>query len=222
MSRRLLALVLIGLGGWPGSWARAQVETLPPPTPETPSPSTPQTPLAPAAPVVVASPEACVPTITRTVTGKQVLLQEIQTATTMPKLEVREVEAGRTTTVELAWKEDRQKRTEMELRPRQVEQQVCVTTTKAVTTVDPCTGCPCTVYQQVPEVKTVTITVNDVVPVEREYLVKTAYLKPVDMVVKKLVLEASTVPAISTKLNAIETPYEVPVQVPACPLPCLH
>jgi hypothetical protein len=72
--------------------------------------------------------------------------------------------------------------------------------------------------------KRVKITVYDVVPEQREYIVRTPCLKPVeeDVVVKKLAVDKITIPAIEKRLEAIPTDCEIKVpMVSAPPQPCL-
>lgn len=211
MIRRILPSLLVGCAALTGGLARSQEpasrlpETLPPPTP-------------------AACPAPCVPTVEKTFHRRNVILIPEQSATTLPQLTLRPVEVCREkkTTLEIDWREEKRTCTELVLKPREIEQEVVCTTVKPETTVDPCTGKPCTVYKQVPEVQKVKITVFDAVPEEREYVVRFPCLKPVDneVVVKQLVLDATTIPAICTRFRAADTSCEIKVQVPACPGIC--
>src|SRR6516162_2887849 len=94
---------------------------------------------------------------------------------------------------------------DLELRPRVVEQCVTCYTTRPVKEVDPCTGKECIVHKPVPEVKTVKVTVYDCVPVERIVVVRVPVVKenPAELVVKRLVLDVNTVPAIRKTYEGI-------------------
>lgn len=138
----------------------------------------------------------------RRVNVTTVILKEKQCATTVPELKLREVICkDKVPGFVIEYREQKQKVTEIQLKPRtEVKEVVCITR-KAVEKKDPCTGKCCTVYEEVPETKKVTITNYDEVPVEREIIVRIPCLKPVehDVVVKKLVLDERTVPAIEKR-----------------------
>jgi hypothetical protein len=82
-------------------------------------------------------------------------------------------------------------------------------------------GKTCTVYQQVPVVKKVTITVVEPVSVEKEVIVRVPHLKPGnDLLVRRLVAEGVTIPAIESRFNLLTVPNEVAVPaVPPYPAP---
>src|SRR5262249_48882474 len=151
---------------------------------------------------------------------RKVYLVEEQAATTLPDFKLRDVECGKGTCLELDWREEKRVCTELVLKPREIEQEVTCLTVQPVTTIDPCTGHPCTVHQQVPVVKKVKLTVYDAVPEEKEYVVKIPCLKPVDVVVKRLAVDWTTEPAIEKRLRAVTVPCEIKVRVPAWPTPC--
>ena len=91
-----------------------------------------------------------------------------------------------------------------------------------VTTVDDCGKC-CTVYQQVPVVKEVTITVFEPKSVQKEVIVRVPVLKPgKDLLVRRLAMDEYTIPAIESRFNLLSVPNEL--TVPEAPLfapPCL-
>jgi hypothetical protein len=184
-----------------------------------------QTPQAPSGPPASCA-ASCAPPVVKTIRQQQINIVEEQCATTKPDLVLREVTTThRKCDREIDWHEDVQCCTELELKPRQVEQQVTCMTVKTFKTVDPCTGCCKTECRQVPEVQTVTVTTYDLVPVTKQYKVRTPYLKPVDTVVqvKTLALDAITVPAIEKRLRAVPTTCELNVVVPPpcmAPPPC--
>jgi hypothetical protein len=190
---------------------------------ENPPPTPPAT--LPAA-IPETCPAPCAPIVQKTIHTRNVYLVEKQAACTLPQLSLRAVEVCREKrpTLEITYNEQRQVCTELVLKPREIEQEVCCTEIKPVTTIDPCTGCPCTVHQAVPVTKKVKITVYDAVPEQKEYIVKTPCLKPgeQDVIVKKLVLDATTIPAIEKRMTALETRcdmnYQIAVpQPPPCP-----
>ncbi len=161
----------------------------------------------------------------KTICLPKVLLVEEQQAITVPVMRLREQAVGRDVIhkMEVTYVEEKHTITEMKTVPRIVEQQVCVTKMVPQASVD-CTGKPCTIYTKVPEVKTVKITVFDVVPVQREVIVRMPCLKPVDVEVevRKLVVDETEEAAILKRWNLNITPNEIKVMLPACPLPCLH
>lgn len=161
----------------------------------------------------------------KTICLPKVLLVEEQQAITVPVMRLREQTVGRDVIhkLEVTYVEERHTVTEMKTVPRIVEQQVCTTKMVPETTVDPCTGKPCTVYTKVPEIKTVKITVYDVVPVQREVIVRMPCIKPVDVEVevRKLCVDETEEAAILKRWNLNITPNEIKVMLPACPLPCL-
>jgi hypothetical protein len=225
MTVRTLSFWVVGLFALPVGLCRGQEGLEKPPPPKELPAAIPEAPPAPCA-------GACVPTAEKTIRTRKIFLVEEQAATTMPKLALREVELARRrqTVPEIAWREERFTATELEFKPRECEQEVACTEMKPVTKIDPCTGCPCTVYEQVPVVKRVKVTVYDAVPQQRDYVVKVPWLKPVeqDVVVKGLVLDRTTVPAIEKRWSAVpvesEVKVQVPVSVPPCPPPgcCGH
>ena len=165
----------------------------------------------------------CPPPVEKTISRREVYLVEEQAACTLPALTPREVELARTkeASLEVAWHEAPFVCTELTLKPREVDQEVVCTTVAPVTKVDLATGQACTVYEQVPVVKKVRVTVYDVVPEERAYLVRTPYLKPVEkcVIVKGLTVDATTEPAVEKRLRVITVPCEAKVVMPACPVP---
>jgi hypothetical protein len=172
----------------------------------------------------VAAPPCCA-TVEKTICTRKVQLLEQQTADTLPRLPLRDVEVCREkqTSLQIDWKETRYVCTELTVEPVVSQQDVVCMTVKPETTVDPCTGKPCTVYKQVPEVKKVQVTVMKAVPREKEYVLRVPCLKPVerDAVVQKLAVDATTIPAVTTRLHAVIVPCEVKVQVPVSTPPCL-
>jgi hypothetical protein len=182
----------------------------------------------PPTPVVVDSVpfvEPCGPPLEKVICKRKIHLVEEQCATTLPALKIREYEACRDKKIdlEITWNESRQTCTELVIKPREIEQDVCCTDVRPVTKIDPCTGCPCTVYESFPVTKRVKVTVYEAGPEQRDYIVRTPCLKPVEteVIVKKLAADAITIPAIQKKLRAIETKCEIRIPVPPPP-PCRH
>jgi hypothetical protein len=152
----------------------------------------------------------------------RLMLVPEETAITVPKLTLREVEVGRdkVTRLDIDFRDERHTITEMVLKPHVVEQQVVVMTMKDETTVDPVTGKACTVRKECPVVQTVKVTVYDTEPVEREVIVRVPCLRPVeqDVLIRKLVVEETTEAAILRRYHEIFLPNELHVEIPPCPL----
>jgi hypothetical protein len=153
-------------------------------------------------------------------------LQDHEAATTIPRLAVREYEVCRERQpgLELDWHEEKFTCTEIRFDKREVEQEVVCLEVQPETTVDPCTGKPCTVYKQVPVVKKVKVAVFEPVPQQKEYIVRYPLIKPTDkeVLVKKLAVDCISTPGIEKMLSVIPVPCEAKVVVPVPPpLPCL-
>jgi len=167
------------------------------------------------APVAVGC-ASCGGSISRTI----VTLVEEQTATTRPKLELREqVQFQVVPALEVEYREERRKVTEMVLKPRECEQVVTVHKLKELTTTDPVTGKPCTHYESVPETRTFKVTVYVTVPEQREVIVRVPCLKTVEkaVLVKKLCAYPTTEAVIEKRLRA--EPITNDLAVPICPTP---
>ena len=155
-------------------------------------------------------------------------LQEVQSATTLPHMFLRdEIVGTQPGGPVLDFVEQRQFITVVEMKSHEVEQEVACTKCEPVATVDSC-GKPCTTYQQVPVVRKVKITVFEPVSVQKEVIVRVPVLKcGPDLLVKRVILCEETIPAIETRFNLITIPNEVSVPAPiaapcpasACPRP---
>ena len=210
MSRWMPACLAAGLLLAPAARADEPIglpKDLPPATSETPPPP--------------ALPEGCAPPC-RTISVPGFYLQEIQCATTLPRMLLRDelvgVQCGGPV---LDFIEQRQTVTVLEMRPHPAEQEVTCLASQPVTTVDSCGKC-CTVYQQVPVVKKVAITVFEPVSVQKEVIVRVPVLKPgKDLLVRRLAVDAVTIPAIESRFNLLTVPNEVAVpEPPPCTPPC--
>ncbi len=158
------------------------------------------------------------------------VLQEIQAATTLPRIDLHDELVGtQCGGPVLDYVEQRQTITVLELVPHPAEQEVVCTKAVPTTTVDECGKC-CTVYEQVPDVKKVIITVFEPKNVEKEVIVRVPVLKPgPDMLVRRLRMDAYTIPAIESRFNLLTVPNELavpeaplfspPCAAPACPAP---
>ncbi len=203
-----------------------QVEISPPPLPPKEGPAS-LTELPPPARMPFPVPEvagcpAGAPCPARTVSVPSLILMEEQKATTVPKLNVREVVVGSATALDVAYQQQRQTITEWTLKPREVIQLVPCTTLVPVTVTDPCTGQCRTEYKECPTVREVKIVVMDPVPVAREVAVSVPCLKPGQpLEVRKLVVDKTIEPAICSRFQLLTMPNEVPVPVcpPGCPVP---
>jgi hypothetical protein len=215
MKRRWIVCgLLIGCCAGPLAGARSQEigprkegpATLPaPPTEALPAP----TPIGP----------SCAPP-GRTLSLPRMTLMEVQEATTIPRLNLREEVVGKACGLDVEYKEEKQIVTEWALKPREVVKEVLCTRMVPVTIVD-CTGHPHTEYRSEPIVRAVKLVVYDAVPVERVVVVAVPCLKPgKPLLVKKLVVDTTMEPAICTRLQLLTMPNQV--QVPVCPCPIPH
>jgi hypothetical protein len=148
-------------------------------------------------------------------------LMEQQSAIAIPQMNVREEVVGKACGLDVEYREQKQIVMEWSLKPREVIQEVPCTTMVPVTITDPCTGQCRTTYKSCPIVRPVKITVYDTVPVERIVVVSVPCLKPgKPLVVNKLVVDTTMVPALCTKMQLLTMPNEVHVPTcPVCPLP---
>jgi hypothetical protein len=218
MRSLLLATVFAVLATLPlTSRAQETVPVLPKPVPE-PPPSPGPPPLPPLTSGVIQGPGGC---SEKLIAVPRLTLVPEETAIAVPKMTLREVEVGRdkVTKLDLSFREEKHKVTEIILKPRLVEQQVCVMTMKEETTTDPVTGKSCAVRKACPVVQTVKVTVYDTEPVEREVIVRVPCLKPVDQEVsiRKLVVDETSEAAILRRYHAILMPNELHVPIPPCP-----
>jgi hypothetical protein len=225
MTRRFWPAFLAGL--WlslPGLCRAQQAAESPPGPPKT---------LPDKAPPPPTEAPPCGPTLEKTIHGVNVFLQEVQKAITVPNLTLRDVVSPpcKRPSIKLDWREEKHPVTEIVMKPHEVEQEVVCTKTEKVTTIDPCTGKPCTVFKEVPYVKKVKITEFEAVPVQRQIVVRIPVLKPVEeeIRIKTLAVDHTREAAIRKELRAITIPWEVHVQVPVglpplplppCPPPC--
>ena len=194
---------------------------LPPPRPVEPAPAA----VPPAElPALPAGPGCAVPFVEKTIPYGQVLLVPHERATTLPKWGLREVEVGRGCSgPQLSFTTQKQIVTEMKLVPHEVDQVVTCIETRPETVIDPCTGHCHTIYKSCPVDKIVKVKVYDVVPTQREVIVSLPILKPgPDVIIKKLVLDTTTVPAVERTYSVVSTPNEITVAVPVCPIPIPH
>jgi len=149
---------------------------------------------------------------------------EEQSPATLPELKVREVVVGSVQELEVAYREERRHVTAMVLKPCAVDKQIVATTAVPVTTIDPCTGQPCTTYQNVQTVRTIKGTEYHTVPETTEIVVKVPYLRPgAELLIKKLAVDATTVPMTCTRMHAVTMPNSITVPVfplPPLPPPC--
>jgi hypothetical protein len=98
------------------------------------------------------------------------------------------------TTLEVVYRPERRKVSEIVLEPREVTREVTVCITEPVTTTDPVTGKCCTIEQPVTKTKQVKETEFVAVPKEREIVVQVPELRPVarEVLRKHLLLEWKT------------------------------
>jgi hypothetical protein len=164
----------------------------------------------------------CAPSCQQTLNTTKVYVVPQEHATTLPSLKVREVN----TTVpvmglKIDFKEEKRTVCVTSLKPREEERVVTSTTMVPETCIDPVTHCQTIKYNPVCLTKTVKVTVMDCVQETKEVIVKVPVLTPVEtsVVVTRLALDVSTVPAVATTYKLVTMPSKVTVPVP--PPPCL-
>ncbi|MFO0879412.1 MAG: hypothetical protein U0840_18855 [Gemmataceae bacterium] len=175
---------------------------------------------------VHAEPPACPPpTFDKKYCHTDILLVPKQHATTAPDWKLRDIEVGRIRVGPvLDFVEEKRCVTEMTLKQREVDQVVKVIESRPVTVTEPCGKCR-TEYQPYEATKVVKIQVAEVVPVQREVIIRVPVLKPgPEAIVKKIQLDKTTVPAIEHRFDAVQTPSQlsvkvpVPLVIPPCPV----
>jgi hypothetical protein len=217
MTRWLLAATAAGLLAAAAAWADEPPKEPVPPPKDAAQPNEPIPPpkdlTPPAAPAL--PPEACAPGCGRTICQPRYSLMEVQSATTLPRFNIREETIGTERGLAVDYVEERRTVTELVMKPHEVEQQVTCMTAQPCTVTDPCTGECHTEYHQVPVCKTVKITVFEAVPTPREVVVRVPYLKPgPEFVHKRLAVDAVTIPAIEKRLQLLTVPNEIAVPAP--------
>lgn len=219
MLRRLLAVSLLVVATFLTAAAPAQENLEKPPAEE----KLPE-PRAEAKDAPVLAPPHCGPTVDLCLPIHKVQIVETQELIAIPRLTIRE-EVTRVPFVgiDVEYKEEKRTVTIMVPKPRKEERQVMSMSLIPETSIDPCTGCPCTTMKECPICKTVLVDVVEIVPEERTYTVQVPVLKPVDKdaLVKRLVVDNVTVPALEKRLKAVETKADITVPVPVCQPACL-
>jgi hypothetical protein len=175
-----------------------------------------------------AGPEACpagadcAPSCERTIDTTKIYLVPEQHATTVPRLNLREVATTvPTMDLKIDFKEEKRTVCVTALKPREEERVITSTTMVPETHIDPHTHCQTITYKPVCRTKTVKVTVMDCVQETREVIVKVPILTPVEssIVVKQFALDVATAPAVATTYRVVTMPGTVTVPVP--PRPCL-
>jgi hypothetical protein len=164
----------------------------------------------------------CAPSCERTLDTTKVYLVPEQHATTVPRLNLREVATTvPTMDLKIDFKEEKRTVCVTSLKPREEDRVVTSTTMVPEMHIDPCTHCQTIKYRPVCQTKTVKVTVMDCVQETREVIVRVPILTPVEssVVVKQLAVDATTVPAVATTYRVVTMPGTVSVPVP--PRPCL-
>jgi len=191
-----------------------------------------ENPATPAAPSD--GPACCTPLVEQTYPVRRIQIAEVQQLTTLPRLPVREeIVKVPFLGTDIEYREEKQTVTVMVPKPRQEMREVRSISIVQETTVDPCTGCPCTTSKEVPNCRSVPVEVIDYVPEQRTYVIKVPVLKCVEKlaVVKRVVVDCTEVPALITRFQAVESAAEITAPRPAClppiapapPLPdCVH
>jgi hypothetical protein len=164
----------------------------------------------------------CAPSCERTLDTTKVYLVPEQRATTMPSYKLREVATTVPTMgLKIDFKVEKRMVCVTSLKPREEDRVVTSTTLVPETHIDPCTHCQTITYRPVCQTKTVKVTVMDCVQETKEVLVRVPVLTPVEssVVVKRLALDVTTVPAVTTTYKLVTMPGTLSVPVP--PQPCL-
>jgi hypothetical protein len=168
------------------------------------------------------APADCAPSCERTVNTTKVYLVPEQHATTLPSLKLREVATTVPTVgLKIDYKEEKRTVCVSSLKPREEERVVTSTTMVPETCIDPVTHCQTTTYKPVCQTKVVKVTVMDRVEETKEVIVKVPVVTPVEtaVVVKRLVLDVTTVPAVATTYRAAIMSSTLTVPVPPVPPP---
>ncbi len=213
------ALVLLFLFGAAcfGQPPLPPLESLPPPAP-VPLPP-PQPLLPPPLPPDGVPPTAdchCPPPLRERVAClTQGLLVPKERAITVPDWKLRDVEVGRLPDLKLDFVEQKHIVTETKLQEREVEQQVVCQESKPVQVVDPCTGHCRTDWVPCEVVKTVKVKVYEPVCVPQEVIVRVPVVTcGPDRIVKRVILDEATAPAIERTFDAIINPHKIPFLAP--------
>lgn len=109
--------------------------------------------------------------------------------------------------------------TEMILKPCEVIKEVTICTQKPRVVTDPCTGCSSVVFDPVTETKQVKEITYQLVPQEKVVMVRTPFLKPVEIPIvrKSLVLEYPVETTTRRERFGVLVPVEITERKPACP-----
>src|SRR5262245_38289792 len=164
----------------------------------------------------------CAPSSERTLNTTKVHLVPEQHATTVSSLKLREVATTVPTMgLKIDFKEEKRTVCVTSLKPREEDRVVTSTTLVPETHMDPCTHCQTITYRQVCQTKTVKVTVMECVQETREVIVRVPVLTPVEssVVVKRLALDVTTVPAVTTTYKVVTMPGTL--SVPVLPQPCV-
>jgi hypothetical protein len=165
---------------------------------------------------------ACAPSCERTLNTTRVYLVPEDHATTVPSLKLREVNTTVPTMgLKIDFREEKRTVCVTSLKPREEERVVTSTTLVPETCIDPCTHCQTTKYTPVCQTKIVKVTVMDRVEETKVVIVRVPILTPVEtsVVVTRLALDVTTVPAVATTYKLVTMPTTL--TVPALPAPCL-
>jgi hypothetical protein len=163
----------------------------------------------------------CAPSCERTLNTTKVHLVPEQHATTVPHLNLREVATTvPTMDLKIDFKEEKHTVVVTSLKPREEDRVVTSTTLVPETHIDPCTHCQTITYRPVCVTKTVKVTVMDPVQETKEVIVRVPILTPVEssVVVRRLTVDVTTVPAVATTYRLVTIPGTVSVPVPPRPI----
>jgi hypothetical protein len=149
----------------------------------------------------------------------RVALAEEQTAVTLPRIHIHDEMVGYGQDLEVKYREKRCKVIVWVTKPRQVEKEVVLVDLEPVTVTDPCTGKCHTHYQQVPRVRTMKVTVYEVVPETQEVIVNVpAGFTAAPFAVRKVTALPVSVPGVKKTLHPVVAPNQIPLPPgPTCP-----
>jgi hypothetical protein len=149
----------------------------------------------------------------------RVALAEEQMPVTLPRIQIHDKMVGYGQDLEVKYREERRKVIVWVSKPRQVEKEVVLMDLEPVTVTDPCTGQCHTHYRQVPKVRTMKVTVYEVVPETQEVIVNVpAGFTAAPFTVQKVTALPVSVPGVKTTLHPVVAPNEIALPPePTCP-----
>jgi hypothetical protein len=120
-----------------------------------------------------------------------------------------------------SWSEEKRTITVCNCVPRQVEREVCCCRMVPVSCTDPCTGCTYTCCKPETYTQKVTCTIMEQVPVQKEITVRVCHYHPEERSynITRCVPECKPETVTRTVCYCVMVPYESKIKVPVC-TPC--